>query len=115
MYSGCEEIIHLALCCFVKVPLEATAESIGSVINKHGRKERSSLRPDALSSECQVAWNGPAEFSKETTNIIEEALEEHFKGKKHGMRFYVTSKMKIMSSTIAAYMNKRSRIDFQDI
>ena len=54
-------------------------------------------RRDALSSECQVDWNGPAEFSKEATSIIEEALEDHFKGKKYGMRFYVTSKKKIIS------------------
>ncbi len=76
LYSGCEDVIHFALCCFVKIPLEATAESIGSVINKHGRKERCSLCPDALY--CQVAWNGQTEFSKEATSIIEEALEDHY-------------------------------------
>ena len=52
---------------------------------------------------------------KKTTDIIEETLEKKIKGKQHGMRFYVTSKMKIMSSTIAAYMNKCSVINFHDI
>ena len=115
LYNGCEDILHLALSCFVKVPLEATAESIGSVINRHGRKERCSMHPNSLSSECQVAWNGPQEFSKETTQIIDEALKEHFKGNKCGMRFFVVSKMKFISSTISSYMNKPSRINFQGL
>ena len=82
LYTGCEDIIHFALCCFVKIPLEATAESIGSVINRHGRKERCSLRPDVLSSECQISWNGPSEFSKEASDLIDESIEDHFKNNK---------------------------------
>ena len=38
--KGIGNIIHFALCCFVKSPLEAIAECIGSRINQHGRKER---------------------------------------------------------------------------
>ena len=33
MYSGLSDILHLALCCFMKSPLEATAETSGSLIN----------------------------------------------------------------------------------
>ena len=115
LYTGCEDIIHFALCCFVKIPLEATAESIGSVINRHGRKERCSLRPDVLSSECQISWNGPSEFSKEASDLIDEAIEDHFKNNKCGMRFFVTSKLKIVSSTISTYINRPSRIDLKNV
>ena len=45
LYSNIGNILHLPLCCFVKEPLEATAESIGSVINQHGCKERASILP----------------------------------------------------------------------
>ena len=44
----------------MKIPLDATAETIGSVINSNGSKNRSSLLPKALSNEVQVAWNGPS-------------------------------------------------------
>ena len=36
-----ETIIHFSLCCFVKSPLEAVVESVGSVINCHGYGQRS--------------------------------------------------------------------------
>ena len=45
LYKNIHDILHFALCCFVKVPLEAPAESIGSIINQHGRKQRCSLSP----------------------------------------------------------------------
>ena len=31
--------LHLALCCFMKISLEASAETISSVINNHGCKK----------------------------------------------------------------------------
>ena len=54
-FSGIEEILHFSLCCFVKAPLEATAETIGSLINQHGRKGRYSLLPTSLSNEVHIA------------------------------------------------------------
>ena len=112
LYDNIGNILHLALCCFVKVPLEATAESIGSVINQHGCKERASILPSTLSSEVQVSWNGPSEFSVATTEILEEALKIYFDGKKTGLRFYTHSKVKLSSKTVAAHMNEPSRINF---
>ena len=35
------------------------AETIGSVINQHGRQDRYSLLPQSISDEVQVAWNAP--------------------------------------------------------
>ena len=32
-FTGTSDILHLALCCFVKAPLEVTAETVGSLIN----------------------------------------------------------------------------------
>ena len=40
---GCEEIIHFALCCLVESPCESIVESVGSVINRHGSKERDNM------------------------------------------------------------------------
>ena len=104
--------MHLALCSFVKAPLEANAESIGSVINRHGSKERASLLPASLSNEVQVNWNGPLEFSPSATKIIKEALDLYFQGKTTGLCFYTNSKAKIISTTVASFMKRPSRIDF---
>ncbi len=78
LYKDIPDIIHFALCCFVKVPLEAPAKTIGSLINQHGRKDRCSLSPASLSSEVQVAWNGPAEYDPNTELLIDNALKDYF-------------------------------------
>ena len=106
------QILHFSLCCFVKIPLEATAETIGSVINSHGCKERCSLLPMSLSNEVQVVWNGPPEFHPETEKILKESLTEYFSGKSTGLRFYANTKLNLMSSTIAKYKGQASRILF---
>ena len=100
-YKGLEDILHFALCCFIKSPLEATAETIGSIINQHGRKQRYSLAPSSLSNEVQIAWNGPSEFAPELDGIIEDAVENYFSDKHDGVRFYVESKFKLISKTVA--------------
>ena len=61
-FRGCETIIHLSLCCFVKSPLEAVVESVGSVINRHGYGQRSRLTAKHLSEEIMVSYNGPPKF-----------------------------------------------------
>ena len=109
LFQGIQQILHFALCCFVKSPLEATAETLGSVINQHGSKDRQSMRASTLSTEVQVAWNGPQEFSKSAQVIIKDALEDYFKDHKSGVRFYV--KLNIISSTIVDYINRPSSID----
>ena len=91
----------------MKAPLEAPAETLGSVINQHGRKQRCSLAPASLSSEVQVAWNGPFEFSKATDKLLEEALDRYFEEhtQQGSARFYVSSKLRFASSTISKFMN----------
>ena len=84
LYSDIPDIMHLALCRFVKIPLEATAETTGSVINNHGCKNRNSLLPKTLSNEVHVAWNGPSEFSHLTTSLIKESLDNYFKKSQTG-------------------------------
>ena len=113
-YKEISDVLHFALSCFVKVPLEAPAETIGSVINQHGRKERCSLKMANLSSEVQVAWNGPAEYDPAAQTLINQALEEYFT--EHTIsktaRFYTTAVVKCSSSTISKFMKKKSRINF---
>ena len=111
-YKDLENILHFALCCFVKSPLEATAESIGSVLNSHGCKERCSLLPSSLSNEVQIVWNGPPEFHPDATIVITEALNSHFENNAWGMRFYARSKLSLISSTIAKYASEKARIKF---
>ena len=84
LYSDIPDVLHLALCCFMNITLETTAETIGSVINNHGCKNRSSLLPKTLSNEMQVAWNGPSEFSHLTTSLIKESLDNYFKESQTG-------------------------------
>ena len=109
-YKGIPNILHFALCCFVKIPLEATAETIGSVINSHGCKERCSLLPSSLSNEVQVVWNGPPEFHHDTKIILKKSLESYFEGNILGMRFYTKTKLALISSSISRYMSEKARI-----
>ena len=96
----------------MKIPLEATAKIIGSVINRHGCKERCGLLPSSLSNEVQVVWNGPAEFHPDTHKLIKQSLAIHFEGKATGLRFYANTRLNLMSSTIANYIREKSRIVF---
>ena len=68
-FRGCETIIHFSLCCFVKSPLEAVVESVGSVINHHGYGQRSRLTAEHLSEEIMVAFNGPPKFSSASYSL----------------------------------------------
>ena len=77
IYENIPDIFHFALCCFVKVPLETPAKTIGSVINQHGRKQRCSLSLASLSSEVQIAWNGPHMYDSVTADLIAESLKEY--------------------------------------
>ena len=109
-YSNTEEIIHLSLCSFIKSPIEAVVEAIGSVINYHESEERSSMSPSTLEDEIMVKWNGPEEFSKQTTAIVKEALRKNFKGSIH---FSVNdSRLKTMSTEMSRILCKSSRVEF---
>lgn len=61
-YLGCENIVHFALCCFSKSPVESIVESVGSTINYHGNKSRASMNHQTLNDEVNIVWNGPEEF-----------------------------------------------------
>ena len=114
LYVGIPDILHLALCCFTKVPLEAPAETIGSLINQYGTKQRCSLTSSSLSNEVQVSRNGPCEHDHVTERLIEDSLKEYFEEhtKSGKPRFYMTTKLRFSSSTVSAYMNRKSRIKF---
>ena len=79
-----------------------------------GSKQRCSLTPSSLCYEVQVSWNRPSEHDKITERLLEDSpkdyFEEHTKSGKP--RFYVSSGLRFSSSTVSAYMNKRSRIKF---
>lgn len=111
LYMDISDILHFSLCCFVKSPLEAVAESIGSVINRHGSDDRASLLPASLSDEVQLSWNGPEEFDDMVDALVEETIEQYFSNAKTGVRFYVKSAIRLMSPTIASYCQQRSRIE----
>ena len=94
----------------MKSPLEAIVESLGSVINQHGSENRGSLLPSNISNEFQLLWNGPNEFDSATDSITDEAVKQYFKKNAMGVRFYVSTALKITSSTVWASMSKPSCI-----
>ena len=106
-YLGCENIIHFALCCFSKSPVESIVESVGSTINYHGNKSRSSLSHQSLNDEINVVWNGPEEFSPDAQAIIKASLHDYFPDTIH---FYANHRNSFASSTVANVINKPSRI-----
>ena len=106
-YLGCENIIHFALCCFSKSPVESIVESVGSTINHHGNKSRSSMSHQTLNDEVNVVWNGPEEFSSDAQAIIKSSLYSYFPESIH---FYAHSNCSFASSTVANLVNKPSRI-----
>lgn len=112
LYKGKEDILRLALASFVKSPLEATAESIGSVINKHGSLARCSLKMDSLSDEVFIAWNGAPFPSERTTKLLHKAVDEYFQNHKSGPRFYIRTKLKLVSTTVGAYLRRPARIEY---
>ena len=112
LFDGLANILHFALCRFVKSPLEATAVSIGSTINQHGRKQRYSLLPSSSVDEVQVAWNGPETFSTAAT-VIQRALSAYFLNHGAGQpTFTVSGRIKLASNTVYAALKMPSRTDF---
>ena len=113
-YRGLEAIIHFALCCFIKAPIETIVESVGSVINKHVKKARSAMKPQTLADEVLVSWNGPSEHSSAAEAILHKALHNHFT--ESPITFYKNSKRsKIFataSSTVGKMLKTKSRIQF---
>ena len=109
-YKGCETVIHFAISCFVKSPLEAIVESIGSVINRHGYCQRSSMTPENLFDKITVAFNGPPKFSKQISSLLEKALFDYFANKP--LHFYenqTNGVFQIPSSTVSKILKKRAR------
>ena len=106
---------YFAICfvLFYENPLEATAETIGSVINRHGCKERCGLLLSSISNKVQVVWNGPAEFHPDTHNLMKQSLAINFEGKATGLRFQANTRLNLMSSTISNFSRKKVKDCFQ--
>ena len=103
LYSDIPDVLHLGLGP-VLLPEDPTSN--------HSGVNRGSLLPNTLSNEVQVAWNAPSEFSHFKTSLIKESLDKYFKEGQTGLRFYERKRLALMSSTIAEFMKKRSRILF---
>ena len=56
--------------------------------------------------------NGPAEMDPATTSLLKESIAEYFEKKQTGVRFYIYTKIRLMSSAIQTYCSKPSRIQF---
>ena len=86
-YCDKKEFLALALKVAVKTPNEAVVESIGSILNLHSAPNRN-CNQKTYHNELMIDWNGPP-VSK-ADNIIKEALDLHFSGRKK-WHFRVTS------------------------
>ena len=116
-FLGCENILHFALCCFIKSPVESIVESVGSTINRHGNKHRASLTLNSLTDEINVAWNGPEEFSADAKAIIKNAIHSYFHNS--SIHFYTHGTSSSYSSfttskTVMNLINKKSRISREE-
>ena len=54
----------------------------------------------SLEDEVQVVVNGSQEFAIEATALIKESVDKYFKRNIIGPRFFVRSKLKLVSETI---------------
>ena len=72
--------------CVLKTRCEAVVEGMGSVINLHANGRRG-LTAEKIEMEAYIDWNAPR--LHEADDIIKEALDDHFKGKK--WHFFQTS------------------------
>ena len=81
-YCDKKEFLALALKIAVKTPNEAVVESIGSILNLHSAPNRN-CNQKTYHNELMIDWNGPP-VSK-ADNIIKEALDLHFSGRKNGI------------------------------
>ena len=50
-----KDVKIFSICLFVKAPLEAIDESVGSVISRHGNKASASMKADHLANEIYVS------------------------------------------------------------
>ena len=65
-----------------------------------------------LEDEVQVVVNGSQEFAIEATALIKESVDKYFKRNSIGPRFFVRSKLKLVSETIRNTLRSNSHIDF---
>ena len=82
-----KEFLALALKIAVKTPNESIVESIGSMLNLHSRHNRP-CNQTTYHNKLMIDWNGPT--ITKADNIIKQALDLHFSGRKK-WRFKVTS------------------------
>ena len=105
-------VVNYGISNRVKSPAESIAECVGSRINQHGGKDRYSMSEKSLGDEVQVVVNGPKEFSTEATELIKQSVDRYFRRNSIGPRFYVRSKLKLVSETIRNTIRSSSHIDF---
>ena len=107
-YCDKKEFLALALKIAVKTPNEAVVESIGSILNLHSAPNRN-CNQKTYHNELMIDWNGPP-VSK-ADNIIKEALDLHFSGRKK-WHFKVTSSKFAVSEVVDRKLKEPSKLSF---
>ena len=79
-YHDQKFFISLALKLLCKTPNEAVVESLGSLLQKHMKAERTA-KQDTFDIELHIDWNGPV-ISK-ADRLLERSLDRKFGSRKH--------------------------------
>ena len=78
-YSNQQLFISLALKLLCKTPNEAVVESLGSLLQKHMKPERSA-KQNTFDSELHIDWNGPV--ISRADSLLERSLDRKFGSRK---------------------------------
>ena len=81
-YHDQKFFISLALKLLCKTPNEAVVESLGSLLQKHMKAERTA-KQDTFNNELHIDWNGPV-ISK-ADRLLERSLDRKFVSRSTGI------------------------------
>ena len=110
LYKGIELINHITTCAAVKLSTESVLESNVSVWERHFDKTRAAANESTMKAEVEIALNGPVLV--EADEVIEEAINRYFKGKKwHFLRRDIRDYMKD-SNALKRLKSARSRLPY---
>ena len=107
-YIDQQKFISLALKLLCKTPNEAVVESLGSVLQKHMKPERSA-KQSSFDSELHIDWNGPVVTKADS--LLERSLDKKF-GSRKRWNFKVGDSKFYTSKVVDRKKAETSRLSF---
>ena len=103
-----QKFISLALKLLCKTPNEAVVESLGSVLQKHMKPERTA-KQSIFDSELPIDWNGPV--VDKADSLLERSLDRKF-GSRKRWNFKVGDSKFYTSKVVDRKKTETSRLSF---